>query len=266
VRIEDAARKIAAYVREEKEGWLRGLNQPGKRTDIPMLVTGYRVDDPVVTIRPSEIDRDIALYAARIAAIGFGCDLLALSTESWHPVEEHRLKNPYTGKPWGETARSMQQAANEHDALAKGVLVESLFTTVVNRAGDVVSVMQDYRIDVKINALGIARYGIEWLEAEPLVMDSRDENSQVSGIIPESMIEYMNSPTIQHLLAKFGLSGADFDLNPVQTQAHIDCATVKQLIREHAIEAAIILMSDDPQRTEVIDRSLHGYIEFGRGR
>jgi hypothetical protein len=254
VIIAELADRIAQQVRENKEHHLGTLHDPNDRTDVRNTVHGFRGEDPVVLLVPNQTDRDKTLVAARVAAVAFGCDTIAFTAESWHPAQEHMDLNPFTGRPWSEKGSYMQDAADEHDALAKGVIIECLSTTVVNRAGDLSMVTQDYEILRHRNALGIVSYGIEW--HEPLVLDSRTEGVHASGIIPEALVRFMNEPTLQHMMAKTGLTGQDFGLTEVETQAHRDCATVKYILRSAGFEGALLLMSDNDKRTEIIDRSL----------
>lgn len=254
MKIADLADRIAEQVRENKQHHLGTLHAPDDRTDVRNTVHGFRGEDPVVMLMPWQTDRNKTLSAARVAAVAFGCDTLAFTSESWHPAPGHMDANPFTGKPWGEPGSHMQDAADQHDALAKGVIIECLMTTVVNRAGDMVMVVQDYEILRHRNALGITSYAIEW--HEPQVMDSRMAGARLEGIIPEALVGYMNEPTLQHSMAKTGLTGEDFGLTEVETQAHTDCATVKFILHRVGFEGAVLLMSDNDKRTEVIDRSL----------
>jgi hypothetical protein len=254
VIIAELADRIAQQVRENKEHHLGTLHDPNDRTDVRNTVHGFRGEDPVVLLVPNQTDRDKTLVAARVAAVAFGCDTIAFTAESWHPAKEHMDRQPVHRRPWSEKGSHMQIAADEHDALAKGVIIECLSTTVVNRAGDMVLVVQDYEILRHRNALGIVSYGIEW--HEPQVLDSRTTGARLEGIIPEALVGFMNEPTLQHTMAKVGLTGQDFGLTEVETQAHQDCATVKFLLRQVGFEGALLLMSDNDKRTEIIDRSL----------
>lgn len=239
----------------------------GEHTDINAIIEGFRGDSPVVVLMPAQIDRDESLKAAWIAASAFGCDVIAMTTESWHPAEEYALYNPVSGEraskekviageeavPW--PAGSMQDVALNHGGLEKGWIVESLNTVVVNRAGDMASGIQDYKINRSTNALGITKSSIEWL-GEPQILETSTEGVKLGGIIPVNMVRFMNEPSIDVAISHSGLSGADFGLTPVQTQAHTDCAAVKYLLSRVGYAGAVMLTSDNPERTAVLDSSL----------
>lgn len=256
MKIAELRDKVAASIREQKETWLADLTEPDEMTDVRNIVHGYRGNEPVVMLIPMHTDRDDTLLAARTAAVAFGCDTLSFTSESWHPAPEHALVNPYTGKSWGSAAHSMQTAVDEHDALAQGVVIECLMTTVVNRAGDLANAFQDYKITQKLNPLlGRASYAIEW--GEPMLDDSTDGSQISEGIVPKSLVAFMNEPTMRQRMARSGVSAADYGINgEVATQAHLDCATVKFLVGSGKFSGGIILLSDDPKRTEIIERSL----------
>lgn len=260
--------EIGEMVREAKQGHLALMRDPHPDlgdTDIRNAVHGFRGEDPVVSLMPWQTDRDKTLEAAYYAAVAFGCDVLSFTTESWHPSPEHTEINPYNGKHWGEIERSMQKAVEEHNALAEGVITESLLTVVVNRAGDITALMQDYKVSHSTSVLGITSYQIEW--AEPVVLDSLADDAVVSGLVPERLIAFMNIPTVQQqMLYSADRMGRQLmaELGPVKAQAHQDCATVKFLYGRQQFEGGIILLSNDPVRSEVIHESL-GEGGFGFG-
>lgn len=220
------------------------------RTDIRAVIEGFRGTEMVVVMIPARIHRDDALAAARWAALGFECDTIAMTTEAWHPAEEFTRRNPITGESWG--AGEMQQVAESHDGLARGWLVENLSTWVVNRAGDVIDVCQDYRISRSGYGKKTTRYEIEWI-GEPMFSDTL--KAQVMGLIPESLVRYMNAPSAGHFLAQAGLSFADFNLDHEEGRAHADCAIVKAL-PVVGFQGAVLLQADTEKRRAIIEESL----------
>lgn len=255
MKLNEIRDKVAAEVRGSKEAWLAKLHKADDMTDVRNVVHGFRGDRPVVLLMPLRTDRDDTLQAAWVAATAFGCDTIAFTSESWHPTKEHVEINPYTGRGWNEPL-SMQTAADEHNALAEGVLIECLMTTVVNRAGDLTMITQDYKITRTTNALGITRFSVEWPETENGELDTLTDGVKATGVIPESLVEYMNRPTMHQEMAKAGLTAASFSLTEEQALAHQDCATVKYLVQTGSWTGAILLLADTPARAEVIDRSL----------
>lgn len=263
----DRAMASARGLKEQRIAEATGATQID--TDLHGIIEGFRGDAPVVVLMPAKIDRDESLKAAFIAATAFGCDLIAMTTESWHPAktdeEDYALYNPVTGeratfeevksgKKHVWPPGSMQEVALEHGGLEKGWIVEDLMTVVVTRAGDLASGMQDYKVTRTTNALGITKSSIEWL-GEPQILDTLGD-AKVAGVIPANMVAFMNEPPLDVHMAQMGISGADFGLTPVQAQAHTDCATVKYLLRMVDYEGAVLLTADSPERREVIERSL----------
>lgn len=233
------------------------------------VVEGFRGDEPVVVMIPSKVDRDAALHAARIQAVGFGCDVIAVTTDARRPVGDYIFFNPVTGRrtrredresAWGPG--EMQQAALEHGALEKGWLTDTLMTTVVNRAGDMRLVSQDYRTSRRTTALGIVSWEITWAEGLP-ALDTRDSEAEASGIIPEALVDYMNEVPIDVMMGRLAAAGVDLDVSSEAARAAMDCATIKMLPRV-GFDGAAMLMTDSEERAAVIEASLKGYGEMWR--
>jgi hypothetical protein len=76
--------EIASLVRGIKEDKVRSCHDPDRRMlDIHNVVHGWRGAELVVAVCPSGQSTDSVLAAARVAAVGFGCDAVALTTETF---------------------------------------------------------------------------------------------------------------------------------------------------------------------------------------
>jgi len=255
MRIIELADRVAVDVRASKESWLRDQSGPDADTNIRNVVHGYRGERPVVVLMPLQTDRDETLRAAWLATKFFGCDAIAFTTESWRPARQYVNRDPYTGKPWAGRPRSMQRAVVEWYALEEGVILDCLMTQVVNRAGDIALVTQDYRVNRRLTVFGTAEYTVEWLGEEHA--STLGAKFTAGGIVTDALIDYMNQPTgLQDMARVFGISGADFDLDDVETMAHSDCGAVRAIIAHGTWSGAVMLMSDDPKRSEILDASL----------
>jgi hypothetical protein len=246
LELREQAAERARALKEMAVSEAQGKDQ---RPEIRPTVQGWRGSEPVVVMMPAQVDRDQGLKAAWLCATGFGCDALAFTVDTWGT--NTRL-NPVTGKRWGPG--EMQEIVQHHQGLEKGWIRESLSTFVVNRAGDLVSIYQGFRLTQSTSALGIVRWGLEWTEVHR--GDLRNANESAEGVVPESLLRYMNEPTMAHHLARTGLSGRDFGLDDVEAQAHADCAVVRSLRIWGGWEGAMLLLSDDPRRAEIVQRSL----------
>lgn len=255
MKIIELADRVAAEVRQSKDAWLRDQSAPDADTNVRHMVHGYRGESPVVLLMPLRIDRDDTLKGAWLAAKFFGCDTLAFTTESWAPAREYVDRDPYTGKPWSGRPHSMQDAVEQWYALEEGVITDCLMTTVANRAGDIALLTQNYRVTRRLTVFGTASYTVDWLDVQR--HDTLDPKGRVSGVVVDSLIAYMNQPTgLQDMTRIFGLNGADFDLDDVETMAHSDCGAVKAIIAHGAWAGAVMLMSDDPKRSAILHDSL----------
>lgn len=255
--IKEMCERASEMARKAKEDQMSLASANGD-TDISGVVFGFRGNEPVVTMIPMEMSSDTLLHSAAIAAVAFGCDSLALTTEGYHALAPYYEQSPLTGEMWehGE----MQIAAEEHDAIEKGWLTESLTTMVVNRAGDVYTIISDYKIhrDVVVDRAPNPPkmiYRVEWTET----LEQAPDKGAIMGRVPDVLRDAMNKPTLQQVMLsdEDGSIYREFSeyLSPVQMQAHQDCATVK-FLPQLGWHGAVMLVADSEERAEVIDRSL----------
>jgi hypothetical protein len=255
VRLQEVLDRATAQARDVKEQKVRDAQGDPDRTACTILnvVHAYRGEEPVALLMPTgEVSGDTILRAAHVAALGFGADVLAVTSEGWMPTAGHQLINPRTGRQWqrGE----MQEAVEEHGALESGTMTEVLTTVVVNRAGDVAGAAQTFRVRGRTTALGIAAWDLEWTDELP--PEARGKSAGWGGRIPETLAEIMEEVPVDVLLARVSkLRAADYGLTEVQARAHMDCAVVKTLTRT-GFEGAVLLQADSPERAAVIEASL----------
>lgn len=239
----------AGYVRQGKEAEVERYDARTGRPDINPTVVGWRAGAPVVLLIPKDVDRDQGLLAVNMVAGGFGCDAVAMSMDTWSAATE---TNPLTGRRWA--SGEMQRAVFEHGALEKGWIVERLQTHVVNRAGDVAVADQPYRMSRHQVGRRVWWTVDEWL---PSRFDDTVTTSgfTVEGLVPDSMRAAMGQPTLQHVMAKDGMSPDRFGLSLVEGQALADVA-VLQALGTAGWEGTALLLADDPERQRVIDEAL----------
>jgi hypothetical protein len=237
--------EIARVVREIKEEKVRSTHDADRlATNTHNVAHGWRGNELIVAIFPPGLSQDSALRAARTAAVGFSCDALALTTETYCAGTS---TSPLTGQRW--VPGELQTAASEHGALETGSVIEALITFVVNRAGDVAGIAQPYRIHRRVNALGVVSYDIKWLPEQ--VMNHWD------GHAVKSLVHFMNEAPMDTHMALAGISPADFDLNADQARTHLDCTVVKWLLGEGFTGSVLLLVGKgDSERSEIIEKSL----------
>lgn len=252
MKLDELLEQTMARAKDMKEHTVAQAATEGWNPDIKMIVEGFRGDRPVIMLMPLDTGRDEVLRAGYAAATMFGCDTLSITHESWQTGE--RL-NPLTGKDW--EVGDMQDLAENHDGIAKGWIAEALMSYAVNRAGDLVSGFQKFVMHGD-NENG---YTVEWTETQ--VLPAEQSGVQHRGVIPESLVSFMNAPTVMQFMAKAGVTGDTFGLTPVQAQAHSDCAAIKYL-PQFGFRGMAQLMSDEEERSAVIEESLGEQMDWTR--
>lgn len=255
-KLELAARTIRS-VKEQHVA----TRMKGKRTragaDLYPTVQAFRGEESVAILTPFKVSRDAALRAAHAAAVGFGADTLAVSTDGWMVAPEHVDRNPLTGRPWA--SGDAQDAVENHRGLETGLIIETLSTIVVNRAGDSAGRVQTYRLLPVENATPrIVGWRVEWFDALAgrVPEDARDAG-QWTGIVPDALVAAMQAAPLDVIVHRAGFIAEEFGISAEAARAHMDAAVVKTL-PEVGFEGAVLLTSDSPERTAVLDESLGG--------
>lgn len=242
--IRESARETARKVKEDAVE--SATTREG--TFIRPAVLGYRGDEPVILLLSEQVDRDQGLAAVRLAAMGFGCDAVALVTDSWHAST---MTNPTTGKVWGPG--EMQVAVEQHNGIERGWITEDLMTMVVNRAGDQSFGLDGFRIEQVGYGARTRHFRIEWVATE---WDGI-EPDKLDGKVPSALVRAMMETPLDVLSQQAGIDPADHGLTDhVEIRAHMDCAVVRVMNATGIWAGAAVLMSNDPTRSAIIDESL----------
>jgi hypothetical protein len=248
----ESAAEAARRVRSLKESRVETARtvEPGA-TDLSTIVTGYRGNEEVVVLIPFDLNLEAGLIGARLAATTFACDVITLTTETFGQPNQRTADgvNPVTGEGW--KAGEMAKLVETHQALEKGWLVESLVTLAANRAGDLTSLSQNYKVIRKPHRSGTAHQVI-WL-GEPLPQDP-------SGPVADTLVRWMNAPTVETVGGvipgfQAALDKATKGMSEVQIRAHKDCAAV-EMLRILGFEGAAMLSSSSAERGQVIKKLL----------
>jgi hypothetical protein len=211
LKLDDAVDEAARMVRRIKEEMVR---KHKGRVDLETTIICYRGDDPValITLPPH---RDAMLRIARIAAQGFGPDVMSVSHDTYlaQGRGEDAVKDPRTGEFWkaavGDGPGAMQTYVEEHGF--DGTVSEALITHVMNRAGDVQTIVRPYEVDGRT---------VTWT---PLARDSKD--MEFSGDVPDGLLAAMASMTVDQIVPAWAYDLVDGDLE--RARWHMDMATLQ---------------------------------------
>lgn len=221
MKIADEAELATRMVRRIKEEMVR---KHKGRVDLETTLTCYRGETPValLTLPPA---RRSMLQVARIAAQGFGPDVLSVSNDSFMAAgTPDKAKDPRTGEVWknnpGDGPGAMQTYVEQFGF--DGTITESLITNVLNRAGDCVTVVQPYEVvgrDVVWTELGI----------EP--------GMEFTGDVPNGLRQAMSLTTIDQKIPAWAYELVDGDLE--KARWHMDMATVRLI--ELKVEVPVVV-------------------------
>lgn len=161
--------------------------------------------------------------------MGFGADLVALSTDTWMTTT---LTHPETGKP--REPSEINIYAQAHPEKASDLFKEMLLTMVMNRAGDSAHVVQAYR--TYPSPLQKGRTLIEWLDWQPPM----DGDVQMDGYIPDALRSVMEEPTVDVIVAREGYPVGEVN----QWRDHADLATVRSAQQKIGDDVRIMLFAE----------------------
>lgn len=212
-RIADVLAETIAEAKFAKEYRIKN----GKENPIAMI-SGYRGEHCVAMIAPLQMDRDVILRSARVAATGMSLDLISLAFEVYLSVDASRMQapriNPFTGRPW--EYGDMQRAA-EDGHLGDGVIDEGITVAVYNRAGDVAMTTMPFRLG--------PNGSIEWLPE----FGGDELNAQIGGGMHETLTDVMRE---QVLTQKREWREAAKSMTPETLFAIGDVSTAKVLLAD----------------------------------
>ncbi len=232
--------QITEVMKKTKEDWV--ATKP-ENTDIAIYLHFWRGDDLVVTLQ-CEVDRDTAIAAGDIGAMGFGADTMAITFESFHSNEG---KSPLTGEPWRPHEMQYVFEAEPRNAVEHWV-DECITTTMHERGGGYVLSSNGYRI---------VGDKVIWTE-EQMHISSEVEEGEAAGVMFDYLQHAMAAPTIEEKIAEDAktnpLSAMMSDLidEPERRLFHTDMATLTALNDRKLIQTALIGAEPGTLREELL--------------
>lgn len=234
--LREKAIAVDQVMREAKTDWV--ATKP-ESTDLAIYIHAYRGEDVVAALQ-CPLEREAALKAFQITAVGMSPDTLMATLESWHSTLD---KSPVTGQDWmrGEMAFV---GATYPEAQQEGWVSECLTTNAFDREGDYVVVstpylIQDHQVTFK----------------ESIVHDSSE--AEGSGVMQNAFLAIMQLPTVIQTLekdedAKLIQVVAQFIPDPEVRQFHMDCAALKAMAEQDLITAAALMAEEGSARKQMI--------------
>jgi hypothetical protein len=235
---------ITEVMKQTKENWV--ATKP-ENTDIAIYLHFWRGDDLVVTLQ-CEVDRDTAMAAGDIGAMGFGADTMAITFESFHSSEG---KSPLTGKQWRPHEMQFVFEAEPRNAVEHWV-DECITTTIHERGGAFVLSSAGYRINGN---------KVIWTDQQMHVSSDTDDG-QAAGVMFEYLQHAMANPTIEEKIAE------DAKTNPLSAMMgklvedpehrlfHTDMATLTALNERKLIQSALVGAEPGSVREELLKERL----------
>lgn len=171
-----------------------------------------RHSDPVITcIRGEEVIAmvvvalagDEFLRVASVCATGYRPDIMTVAVDTYQAHE----RPPRPGE--------LNDLADNHDGIARGLVFEALVVLAANRAGDVLVASAPYQVS-----------GREVTWVDPL---NDGKALCCSGCMTDSLRRMMEAPTVDVEMLKLNAFPGGFGLSPEQAAVHTDIATTKLL-------------------------------------
>jgi hypothetical protein len=247
--LQEKTQIITEVMKQTKEQWVR--TKP-ENTDIAIYLHFFRGDDLVITLQ-CEVDRDKAMAAGEIGAMGFGADTMAITFESFHSNEG---KSPLTGKQWRPHEMQYVFEAEPRNAVEHWV-DECITTTAHERGGAFVLSSNGYRI-MKSKTVWM----VEWTEQQ-MHISSETEEGQAAGVMFEYLQHSMANQTIEEKIAEDAKSnplsavmGQMLVDEPERRLFHTDMATITALNDRKLIQTALVAAEPGSVREELLTERL----------
>lgn len=236
--------QITEVMKQTKEEWV--ATKP-ENTDIAIYLHFWRGDDLVITLQ-CEVDRDKAMMAGDMGAMGFGADTMAITFESFHSNEG---KSPLTGEQWRPHEMQFVFEAEPRNAVEHWV-DECITTTMHERGGGYVLNSNGYRI---------VKGQVVWTEQQ-MHISSDTEGENAAGFMFEYMQRAMAAQTIEDKIAE------DAKTNPLTAMMgtlvedperrlyHTDMATLTALNDRKLIQTALVGAEPGSVREELLQERL----------
>lgn len=160
-----------------------------RRADTRPLLQVYRGDVEIAGIFFTGVGgRDNLLRLFALAASGFDADTMCMTFEGYSPGPNLHPPhiNPRTGKEFesGEMSELFEDGGEE-----AGLIRECMMITVANRAGDIRAACLPFHY--------VGGRHLVWDDERRLVAP---DDMESHGIMPEAMIEAMNSPSLSQII------------------------------------------------------------------
>jgi hypothetical protein len=237
VNLKEKVEHISELMRTMKNDWVATGSE---MTDLAIYLHFYRDDELVVAV-VCPLDRDTALEAAFLGAMGFCATTTTITFESYHT---ELAVSPITGKAWvpGEMERLIH---DDPEAVDKGWMYECVTTTGHERGGGYVLVSMPYRIK----------------EGQVVWQDSvmPPEGVTGGGLMFDSLQHSMSQPTLMERVEEAAqgdpvaglISGLITD--PELRQFHTDMATFQALQERELIISAAFTAKEGSDRQKWIE-------------
>jgi hypothetical protein len=237
--------QITEVMKKTKEDWV--ATKP-ENTDIAIYLHFWRGDDLVITLQ-CEVDRDKAMAAGDIGAMGFGADTMAITFESFHSSEG---VSPLTGQRWRPHEMQYVFEAEPRNAVEHWV-DECLTTTLHERGGGYVLNSNGYRI------VGTK---VIWTEDQMFVSSEEEKEGSAAGVMFEYLQHAMANPTIETKIAEDAQTNpltrfmTDSMDEPEQRLYHTDMATLTALNDRKLIQTALVGAEPGSLREKLLQERL----------
>jgi hypothetical protein len=237
---------IDGLTRKLKQEWVESKPE---NTDLGIYLHFYRGDDLAVAVQ-CELNRDTALNAGQLGAMGFNATTMAITFESYHSTLE---KSPITGRRW--KPQEMQFVSETYpEAWEKDWVHPCLTTTIHERGGGYGLRSQPYRLDGN---------ELIWFEDKVITVSSEDVNDQGAGVMFDYLQHAMANPTIEEQLQEAAKSDpmarvmAGLVTDAEARQFHSDMATLSSL-EERDLITGVVFSADPGSKREELLRGRFG--------
>lgn len=239
MELREKLEQVVDLMQEAKERLV--ASQPSS-PDLAIYLHFYRGDEVAAAVQ-CRMDRDVALQAARVGAMGFNATAMAMTYESYF---SELGDSPITGERWMH--QEMQFVAQTMpEAFAKGWVTECLTTNIHERGGEYGMYSRPFAIQDD---------QVVWGEPRVNTMGS-DEGVRGGGVIFEVLQQTMTLPTAFDRLKdpdELGslLKKAARDLDEESRLAHCDIATFKILTEKDLAQAVVLSAQDGSARHKLL--------------
>lgn len=205
------ARDHAAAVAQKVKAESIRRGQP-----LDAFVLSFREPEPIAVVSVAN-DREQLIEAARLSAVGFAADLIAVCMDA---AISSTLVNPETAEPWGQG--EMAAFADEHPEQAKRLFQDTMIVSVFNRDGEV---------SHTIRAFDVNGQALSWIDWEP------PPDLELGGYIDDDMRVVMEDPPMGILPPGVRLLVSDLDT----LRSGVDLATAQEIRRQMGGQVQVLL-------------------------